>query len=124
MADHGMNVQLGVASGEQSPTAVPAGAPRPGGAGGGHAEQPAAADDGDLRPVTLVAGKDATGAERTEDDGSYEHRDPPADQARVAPPAAQPRRRPPCHRRLSDLDAVVAGEGSAVAAELAGRRRR
>ena len=71
MADHGMNVQLGVASGEESPTAVPAGALGPDGAEREHAEQQAAADDGDLRPATLAAGKDATGAERTDDDGSH-----------------------------------------------------
>src|SRR5450759_4782873 len=121
MAANGLTTQLGVASGEESPTSVPAGALGPDGAEREHAEQQAAADDGDLRPVTLGAGKDATGAERTDDDGSQEHRYPPADQARVAPPAAQPRRRPPCHRRLSDQDAAVA-EGPAVAAEWAGRR--
>jgi hypothetical protein len=57
MADHGMNVQLGVASGEESPTAVPAGALGPDGAEREHAEQQAAADDGDLRPVTSSPGR-------------------------------------------------------------------
>src|SRR5664280_2969802 len=33
---------------------------------------------------------------------------PPADQVRVVPPAAQPMRHPPCHRRLTDLVAAVA----------------
>ena len=73
MADHGMTAQLGVASDEESPTAVPAGALARTAPGREHAEQQAAADDGDLHPVTLVAGKDATGAERTDDDGSHEH---------------------------------------------------
>src|SRR5664280_1976989 len=81
----------------ESPTAVPAGALGP---AGEHAEQQAAADDGDLRPATLTAGKDVTTAKCTADDGSHQHRDPPADEARVAPPATQPGGHSPCHRRL------------------------